>query len=349
MSIPTIPEPYAHLIEHLQDAVITFELAHGDPIVREVNSAFEEVFGYAEEDIVGESLNDWIVPDWLAGEARGLDRRTKAGEINYKRVTRETADGLRDFLYRGIPTEVDGDRTGGFAVYTDLTDISRSERRLQVMNRVMRHNVRNKATVILAHTSRLLDALEDAGPHVQAMAEVEHAAAELERLAREAAEVESILNAPRSPDAEFDIVADIHATINEFRDRFPDASIDTDLPPELEIAGDGHFRVAIEALIENAIIHNPDSNPTVRVAAKPVSPGWVLFSVDDDAPRIPKADRAVVEGSTEITPTRHGTGLGLSMVAWCAERIGGDIAFERSDLGGNSVRLRLPASHNNES
>lgn len=342
MSIPEVPSPYAHLIEHIQDAVITFELVDGVPIVRDVNAAFEDVFGYDASEIVDESLNAWIVPDWLAGEARGLDRRTRAGDINYKRVKRETAEGLRDFLYRGIPSDVDGNVTGGFAVYTDITDISRTERRLQVMNRLMRHNLRNKATVILAHTSQLLEAVEDPGPHRHAMAEVEHAASELERLAREAAEVESILNAPTTPDSQFDLVAATHAAINDFSDRYPDAHIEADLPNELCIAGDGHLRRAIDALIENAIVHNPDVDPHVIVATETMANGWIMYRVDDDGPRIPKADRAVVDGSIDISPTRHGTGLGLWLVSWCAERIGGELLFDQSEFGGNSVRLRLP-------
>jgi len=55
-----------------------------------------------------------------------------------------------------------------------------------------------------------------------------------------------------------------------------------------------------------------------------------------------EVEREVVAGDAEITPTRHGSGLGLWLVKWTVENIGGEVAFETSDLGGNAVRLRLP-------
>ena len=94
---------YHHLIEHVQDAVVEFELVDSEPIVNEVNRAFVEVFGYPADEIVGESLNEWVVPGWKLGEAEQLDSNTASGEINYKQVTRETANGLRAFLHRGVP------------------------------------------------------------------------------------------------------------------------------------------------------------------------------------------------------------------------------------------------------
>jgi hypothetical protein len=36
---------YQHLIEHVQDAVVEFELVDGEPVVREINQSFVDVFG----------------------------------------------------------------------------------------------------------------------------------------------------------------------------------------------------------------------------------------------------------------------------------------------------------------
>ena len=105
-----------HLIEHIQDAVVAFELVDEDPIVRGVNEAFVEQFGYPREEVLGTDLNERIVPPWCREEAAELDRRTAGGEINYQRVRRQTVSGLREFLYRAVPYTDIGDVVDGYAV-----------------------------------------------------------------------------------------------------------------------------------------------------------------------------------------------------------------------------------------
>jgi len=145
-----------------------------------VSRSFVDVFGYDADAIRGQPLNYWVVPDWKLEEARGLDASTLSGEINYQQVTRETATGLREFLYRGIPYE-DGAGSGGFAVYTDLTEISRNERRLKVLNRTLRHNLRNNANIVAGHSMRLLAELDEPDTAaIESAASVERAARELE-------------------------------------------------------------------------------------------------------------------------------------------------------------------------
>jgi signal transduction histidine kinase len=104
-------------------------------------------------------------------------------------------------------------------------------------------------------------------------------------------------------------------------------------------------RGAIEGLIENAIEHNPVDDPMVVVRIVPgPEADWVDLTVEDDGPIIPAAERDVVTGEAEITQTHHGQGLGLWLVKWTVEQSGGRLSFEKSDMGGNCVRLRLQTS-----
>jgi PAS domain S-box-containing protein len=329
---------YRHLVEHVQDAVAEFKLRDGTPVVRAVNGAFVDIFGYAAEDILGESLNDWIVPDWRGEEARALDARTAAGEVTYRRVKRETASGLREFLYRGIPLTDEAAPVDGFAVYTDLTEITRHERRLQVMNRVLRHNLRNDVNVILGHTA----SLQDGGHDPDAVERIAAAARRLATLADEAAAIDRALNAPVG-DATVDCIPVIQTVVADVRERFPAATVKTDLPPSLVVRATDHLGVAVESLADNAARHNPAPEPAVRVrATATAADGWADVWVEDDGPRIPADERRVVVGDAPITGVRHGSGLGLWVVKWVTESFGGAVSFAESDLGGNAVRLRLP-------
>jgi len=334
---------YAHLIEHIQDAVVEFELVGGEPVVRRVNEAFVDSFGYERDAVLDDPLNEWIVPEWLSEEARALDQRTTAGEINYQRVRRETAGGLREFLYRGIPYAGRDAATDGFAVYTDLTDLTRTERRLEVMNRVLQHNLRNKANIVLAYTTELLAAFDEQhARRTEAAARIEGAARDLETLTEEAADINSVLDST-ADGRTTDCVPLIRDVVDEHRRNWPAATVETDLPESLVVRASRRLRFAVDALVENALEHNPSAEPRVRVrAARADSDGWTTIHVDDDGPPIPADERDVVTGDGDITATRHGSGLGLWLAKWTTELFGGELTFAASDLGGNSVRLRLP-------
>jgi PAS domain S-box-containing protein len=338
---------YRHLVEHIQDAVVEFDLQDDEPIIEDVNEAFVDVFGYDSDNLLGESLNDWIVPEWLREEARELDRRTASGEINYKRVKRETATGLREFLYRSIPYEGEAGGVSGFAVYTDLSTITRKERRLQVMNRVLRHNLRNSTNIIVAHTTRLLDELdEQTAETTEAAAAVERAASQLETLTQEVTDVRRVLSAPESEVPGIDCIPLLQRIAQQHRRQSPQADIDTVLPESLPVNANEDLELAIDQLVDNAVKHNPATTPRVRVRATDASAsGWATICVEDDGPEIPVREREVITGDAEITATQHGTGLGLWLVKWTTDLFGGDLSFSTSDLGGNSVRMRLPKAN----
>jgi PAS domain S-box-containing protein len=322
---------YRHLIEHVQDAVVEFKLVEGRPVIVGVNPAFEEVFGYDAEKAVGKLLNDLIVPPWLADEAANLDERTAAGQVNYRHVRRQTADGLGEFLYRGIPYE----EGRGFAVYTDLTTANRRERRLEVLNRLLRHNLRNSVNVVVGAAESVREGDDEA------LRMLESGASDLLRLTEEATEIHRTLTETLPGNPTLDCVPLLETVVTEYRERHPEATIRTDLPGSLPATATDRLGAAVGALVENAVVHH-DGDPTVWVAAESVGDSeWVDITVADDGPGIPAAEREVITGEAEITPTRHGTGLGLWLAKWTVERYGGTLAFEGSDASGTRVRLRL--------
>ncbi|WP_435073668.1 ATP-binding protein [Halorubrum sp. HHNYT27] len=340
---------YRHLIEHVQDAVVEFELVDQEPIVVSVNRSFVDVFGYDADAIRGQPLNEWVVPDWKIAEARGLDANTSSGEINYQEVTRETANGLREFLYRGIPYE-DGVGSGGFAVYTDLTEIARNERRLKVLNRILRHNLRNNANIVAGHTTRLLAEFDEPdAATIESAATVERAARELERLAEEAGHIRRILQRTTDETVDIDVGTVVRTVVDEHRRRSPNAVIDVTVDDGETVLADDRLRYAIDGLVDNAIEHNPSEAPRVHVRLDDptdepdaTAAEWAVLHVEDDGPRIPLNERDVIQDDEAISPTYHGSGLGLWLTELTVEAFGGELSFGVSDdLGGNDVSIRL--------
>jgi signal transduction histidine kinase len=101
------------------------------------------------------------------------------------------------------------------------------------------------------------------------------------------------------------------------------------------------LRLALTNLLENAVEHNDSDRPRAVVRGVDTEDGYRL-TVADDGPGLPEAERAVIERRRE-SPTAHARGLGLWSANWAIQRLGGDLSFAESDLGGAAVVVELPA------
>ena len=69
------------------------------------------------------------------------------------------------------------------------------------------------------------------------------------------------------------------------------------------------------------------------------------FTVDDDGPGIPAAQRErMFERGVQLDQRQPGAGLGLDIVRTLAETYGGHVEAQASPLGGLRMTLQLPAS-----
>ena len=110
----------------------------------------------------------------------------------------------------------------------------------------------------------------------------------------------------------------------------------------LHVRPDDWSGPALRDEFDVTVVHGSDA-PTVELRAEPFAAApeeWVDVLVVDDGPGIPEAERAAVTGARDITQLQHGSGLGLWLVRWAVESVGGDVGFERRDER-TVVRLRL--------
>ncbi|PSQ39951.1 hybrid sensor histidine kinase/response regulator [Halobacteriales archaeon SW_5_70_135] len=140
------------LFDRLSQATVEVEYEGDDPIVQRVNPAFGETFGYDVDDIVGDSLDAYIVPDDRTDEAAAINQRVKDGTSLFsEEVTRLTAEGTRRFL---LQNAVYDDGSGGFAIYTDITERKERERELEQKNTRLRALFEHFPEPTIAYTFR---------------------------------------------------------------------------------------------------------------------------------------------------------------------------------------------------
>ncbi|MFB6173165.1 MAG: sensor histidine kinase [Halobacteriales archaeon] len=214
-------------------------------------------------------------------------------------------------------------------------ELEQHRERLTVLNRVLRHDIRNQINVILAAVSDLPE--EDAPPPLE---RIEARSRKILEISENARRIESIARRNRAPTETEDAVAIVERTAERTRSRFPDAEIRTDVPGEARVTSNGHFESAVRNVLENAVEHNDADDPDVEVT---VAKGGdeVRVRVADNGPGIPEQERVVFERRTE-TELSHSSGLGLWLVHWIVEDSDGTVRVEDREPRGTVVTLCLP-------
>jgi len=331
---------FSYLFDNLPDAVVEAEFRDGEPFVRSVNPTFEDVFGFDAEEVQGASLDEYVLPSSDVARGKRLNRRAQAGEEIERTVDRQTASGSRHFLLRVVPYEETGDGVRSFVIYTDITQQKQREESLKVINRVLRHNLRNELNLIAGYGDRI--AGEADGAIAPIGAEIHDRAQDLAALGDKGREIQSAIRVGFEERNRLDLTELAADVADEFEERSSGAAIAVDLPGSLFVEAGTRLRSAIAELVENAVLHGGDS-PAVRIEARERE-GWAELAVADDGPGVPETERNVVTGQQDITQLEHASGLGLWLVKWIVEGYGGEVQFEDSELGGTTAVIRLPAA-----
>jgi signal transduction histidine kinase len=118
-----------------------------------------------------------------------------------------------------------------------------------------------------------------------------------------------------------------------------------DLQWQFEVKGEPKFDGDAGDLTEmlGNILDNAGkwASETVRVTAE-VRDGRLHFIIEDDGPGMPSPATESIARGRRWDHEIEGTGFGLAIVQDLVEAYGGDIAFERSTLGGLRVEMTFP-------
>ena len=271
------------------------------------------------------------------------DRLLEEGTVDNVELQFETADGNQIWgEVSGIVTETDDGPVFELALQ-DITTRKERDQQLDVLNRVLRHNLRNALNVIDGNAAMLNAAIEDdeLRSHVE---RIERRVSNLEALSEKAVTVRSLFDQGRSTTTACDVQALLIRVSNELEECHPDARVVVDAPEKsLYVNADVRLKMALAELVNNAVVHNNQSTPEVTLTTETVTRDGeqaVEIVITDNGPGIPKHERKAIE-SGEETPLQHGTGLGLWLVYWAMSLLGGDIHIDDADPG-TRIALRLP-------
>lgn len=230
----------------------------------------------------------------------------------------------------------------GFAVVLqDVTDRVGYEQRLEVANRVLRHNLRNDMNVILGHADLLTESASSS--EEEQLAEVISGAADdlvtLSEKVRQMVDIERTGQGDSRPVVVRSVLDPILA---EFRENYPAVSVTVDCAEDASAAvvSERALSIAVRNLVENTAEHNDTS--TLEVDVTVTTDGQqTQIRVHDNGSGLPEIEQNVLQNHSE-TPLRHSSGLGLWLTYWVVSTTGGEISVEASPEHGTTVTLSFP-------
>lgn len=226
-------------------------------------------------------------------------------------------------------------RFGTIVLYQDSTDLYLREQRLNVLNRVLRHDIRNEMSVILGHAQ---DGLDDPEGHEHHFEVIGETARSVVHTADSARQIERLV-----PMTDLYSEGTVAEAFDRIRDRLDRHHVDLTLHTALEVPPDAEvptgFSEVLWHLIDSGIDRrSPASTASVRVER--AGGGRLAVTVATDGSSIPPEELAVFEDG-EITQLDHASGLGLWLVHWVVGEYGGSVTVDETD-GRVSVTVTLP-------
>ena len=129
---------YEALVDNSPIAIVTLDQNHK---IISINPAFQKLFGYRQEEIMGKNLDDLIANPERTGEAHQITQTVWYGQAIHEFGKRKRKDGnLVDVEIFGEQIKVNGNRIGVLGLYRDITSekmaqeaLSASEERFRRM------------------------------------------------------------------------------------------------------------------------------------------------------------------------------------------------------------------------
>ncbi|MFC7059716.1 sensor histidine kinase [Halovenus salina] len=262
---------------------------------------------------------------------RLLDGFSELTEGNFEYNLELEAAEEWDQIGEGFNTMTDG-------LMTRERQILERERRLSVLNRVLRHNLQNDMTVIQGF-AEVIPAMDDEEQRQEAADKIIEKSRGLVEHGKKARRLETVMENAEEGTTEVDIVAQVRDSLDANRTDHPEVDVSFESTDDGRVDAVAGVEFGVEQLIENAFVHNTSDNPRVEVTVDRDGDD-VVVTVEDNGPGIPEHERDVLVHDEE-TSLEHGSGIGLWLAYWSILKSNGELAFGDQDEGGHAaVRLR---------
>lgn len=216
-------------------------------------------------------------------------------------------------------------------------EITNRDRLIGILNRVLRHNLRNDLNVVQGNAHSIQK--RHSGETARLASVIKSTAADLLEIGEKARRLERLTASPAVVRS-IDVVEQVRAAVEQVVEDYPDATVRVETPDAAMALGSPHLERAVVELVENALEHSGES-PSVDVRVE-LHGSTTRVVVADDGPGLPAEERQVLVSGKE-TPLEHGSGLGLILVHWIVVNLEGELDVDVTPPG-TTVTIALESA-----
>ena len=327
--------------------------------IASANPAFEELFGYTQDEIVGKNLDELVTTPELRAEATQHTAVGKAGKVSRGMGRRRRKDGtLIDVEHFTIPVIVAGEKVGIMALYHDVGDLLAARRAAETASQSksqflanMSHELRTPLNAIIGYSEMLQEQAEEEGSveYVPDLVKIRSAGRHLLSLINdvldlskiEAGKMELFLEDFSVREMARDVTSTVQPLIEKNGNR---------LTPEIA-AGVETARADVTKMRQ--VLFNLLSNASkftdkgeIRLAIRREQDD-IIYEVHDSGigmtPRqSAKLFEAFAQADSSTSKKFGGTGLGLAISRQFCRLMGGDITVTSEPGKGSTFTVRVP-------
>lgn len=332
------------VLDTVGEGIVTAD--HTGTIVM-VNREAQRIWGYEQEQLVGQSLQMLMPQEYRAAHRAGMERYLQTGEVHVLGRRIELEGLKKDGSTFPLETQITETRIGEELLFTAaVRDISRRrefDRMRENFVSTVSHELRTPLASIMGWADTLLEGrpgpLTDRQQH--ALQVIGKSSERLGKLIEEILTVSRIqrgtLQLKKEPFAPSQAVQNVQDMVASLISAKSIAlEVHNEWPPDELLDGDqDRLEQAIINLISNAIKFTPEGG-RVYIHSRRDEEGW-YFKVADTGIGIPEADRSRLferffRAGNASEEQFQGTGLGLYVCKAIIEGHGGQIGLE-SELG----------------
>jgi PAS domain S-box-containing protein len=337
-------------------AIVTLDL---DENIVTANPAFEAMFGWALEEVVGRNLDELITNEEQRAEAVAYTREARDG------VTRGVAERTRkdgstvEVELLAVRVEADGEPVGMMALYHDVSELLEARREAEHANQAkskflanMSHELRTPLNAIIGYSEMLQEEADEDGndAYVADLEKIHTAGRHLLALINDILDLSKIEAGKTELFLEpFDVrevVGEVEATVLPLIRR-NDNTLETRVDESVGsmVADVTKLRQVLLNLLSNAAKFTEDG--TIRLTVDPAGPAELLIRVADEGigmtgEQLDRIFDAFSQAEASTAKKFGGTGLGLVISRHFCRMMGGDIDVESEPGVGTTFTLRLP-------
>jgi len=309
------------------------------------NRANADIYGYDDpEAFVGNTWRMLYDADEIERFEGDVMPALDAGEEWRGEATAVRADGSTFPQDLSLTPLSDG---GYICVVRDITERKQYERRLEeqrdnleILNQVMRHDIRNDLQVVVGYATVLREFVDDEGrDHLGRVIASGRDAVEITKTAADVAEVMLSATTETKSVGLRHVLTD---RIDEVAATHADAILTTEgTVPDVAVPADDMLGSVFQNLLTNAIVHNHGPVREVAVSVT-VADDTVAVRIADNGPGIPDSRKDAIFEGGEKGLDSEGTGLGLYLVETLVDRYDGDVWVEDNEPTGAVFVVELP-------